>query len=1340
MTRPSIQPDPSGATPPRQPRPFFSSIAFRAGVAVIVGALALAAFAVAGLLALFRAGNPALSGRIVAELNRAVTSDSTRFTCDRVHGTLFRGVILDNPKLLVLTPVGEVVWAQSRSLRVDADLIALAFGQKQDLRVELDQPRIDLVHDRRGELVMPRFVQGKKGEKRSGETRVVIAVKDGAFSMDRAKTRYGRIGGTATLVLGPERSTILLDRLSGTNLTPGRPRKLELSGELDVEHGALRARPLEVTLGSSRLTAEVDWDLEKARVRDGTLSVHPLELQEFFRAFDLASADGTANGEITFSGTPTDGSARVCLQGTYAGEPVDTLVLAARSRPGAVDFSALHLRVRKNDVTGSGAFDTRAGALIADLAFRDVNPAVLPWWKSPENTPSGSLAGRGRFSVRRAPPSIDVAASVDLASSRLGRLAIRRGHLRVAAHPNGAAVLDSSWVDVPGGRIVAVGSLGADRALLVNVHASVHDLSGMNELLGSPQIDAGRGRVDGTLSGTLESPLYKAQMDLYGTRLKNGVGGDSVTVELQGRFRPELDLVADAGIRGLHAGERALGNVDATVSGGKTLRIERYRQSLGDTLITLAGKVIFAEEGTEAQIDSVALAAGEYHIRNRGPVRIGFFGKRVRMSDLALDLDPGTLRLDLDYNPSADAIDARGSIAEVDLGRLPGLSQGKTRFAGVLQGDFLASGPLRDPDVSLKLAVIEPVVGDIAGDSVRLDLNYTPGVLTVEQAAWKAAASRILASGTIRPHLTLQDWLRAAGRHDRTWTEHADLALTASLDSFDLRLVAPADTSLRTLEGIATGNARVSGTSSAPVMSIEGRVSSMSYRGVSGEIAAVDLAYKDRRLRINRFEARQTEGSGSQIRGELPLDLAFYADDRLIDKEPISLTVEIPNGDFSIARLLLPEMIGYSSGRYSASAVVSGTPADARVTGNFHLTGGRLRPAGRDEVIDHVDLDATFDQKQLTITRAVAKQGEKGKIEATGFWRWPTGKRAAGPPGFGPPGTYEMHVKATDFTATDRNTYAARFTGSLDIVNGRDPRGAERPLITGHGTITKGELTLDLAKPPSAPSEPLPFLYSVTVDMPGNFFYRNLDAEVEVETVEGPLTFKNEGDGDLALGVLEVRSGKYYVVTREFRNLQGTISFNNPDRIDPDVNIVGETSIPAPGTQEGSRVVYLALTDRVSRLKVRVYDDNGTPPNDLWKALAFGQFVPLGGVGTTEAAASGGVDPSVAVPISNYLFQNVERWIGSSGFIDTIDLRGSGAAADQNKSTSALSVVGVGKYVTPQFYFKYSKDFSATAEQEISADYRVTRHLLLKGQQIRSTAPDKPPQEYNLDLKIRLEY
>jgi hypothetical protein len=72
--------------------------------------------------------------------------------------------------------------------------------------------------------------------------------------------------------------------------------------------------------------------------------------------------------------------------------------------------------------------------------------------------------------------------------------------------------------------------------------------------------------------------------------------------------------------------------------------------------------------------------------------------------------------------------------------------------------------------------------------------------------------------------------------------------------------------------------------------------------------------------------------------------------------------------------------------------------------------------------------------------------------------------------------------------------------------------------------------------------------------------------------------------------------------------------------------------------------------------------------------------------------------------------------------------------------------------VTPELYVKYSRDFSGTAEQaqSLSAEYRVTRHLLLRGEQIR-TGPGSVAssatgnvgtnkQEYNLDLKVRLEY
>jgi len=386
-------------------------------------------------------------------------------------------------------------------------------------------------------------------------------------------------------------------------------------------------------------------------------------------------------------------------------------------------------------------------------------------------------------------------------------------------------------------------------------------------------------------------------------------------------------------------------------------------------------------------------------------------------------------------------------------------------------------------------------------------------------------------------------------------------------------------------------------------------------------------------------------------------------------------------------------------------------------------------------------MEATFDQERLNVTKAAARQGKRGHLSLTGWWRWPTAPAPPyEPPAVGPRGEYAFKIKATDFTTTDRETYLFRLTGEFNMVSAKNPEGAPTPWITGHAVISKGELTLDLSRPPGEPGEPLPYLYNIGVDIPGNVFYRTLDAEVEVQS-DGNLIFKNEGNGDLALGVLNVKGGKYYVMTRQFRNLQGTINFNSPDRIDPEVSITAETTLPAAN---GTRAVYLSLSDRVSRLKVRVYDDVGTPPDALWKALALGQFSTTAGLNVSTTGTSTTQELSgVTLPISNYLFQNVEHWLGGSGFIDTIDLRSGANVPNTSQSGGApISLVGVGKYVTPDFYLKYSRDFSGAGEEQINADYRVTRFLLLKGQQIRrqTTPSHLPTQEYNLDLKVRLEY
>jgi hypothetical protein len=1014
----------------------------------LMGLAVLAAACAATLLGLLASGDPELSRRVVSALNGAIGTDSTRFACDRVRATLFRGARIDHPRILVLTPDGEITWAEATGMRVDYELLRLLFSRRRDFHVVLVGPRVDLAHDRRGDLVMPRFAPAPSGPASSSKTHVDVVIQDGACSMDREGVRFGRIRGSGELVLGGPGASLLIHGLAGSSEAPGLPAQLAVSGLVRVEGDTLRADPLEVALGSSRVSAEVQWDLREARVVEGTLRLHPLNLREFFGVFQFESAEGILNGELGVAGTPSAGSARASLAGEYAGEPIDTLLFQAVSSPGAIEVGGLKLRVRSLEVSGSGLLSTR-GALSADLGFRGVNPALLPWWKSAPPALEGSLSGRARIEARCALQRPDAAIAVTLDPGRLGRLVIERGFIGARVSHDGTTSIDSAWVEGSGGRIAAHGSLDKDEAIQADVRGEVTDLAQMDDYLQPLRAVSGAGRIAGRISGTLTDPRFRAVADVHRARFQDGIGCDTLTVEVQGRLKPALDVTANIGARGMSAYGRSLGNADMALNGGRVLRIERYRQAIGDTLLALEAEITFAAEETRTRIDSLSLTAGPHYIWNREAIDLEISHRHVRASHLTLDLSPGTARADLDWDRVRGTIDAHGFIEGLDLARLREIQPKGASVTGVLSAGFMASGPTTKPNLSVHFDILHPRIEAAVGDSLVLDVDYAPGVLAVQRAAWTAGNSRLEVSGSIRPQFTLEEWWRALSRNDHVWAEHASLALEASADSFDLNLLAPADSSLASLGGLATLRATISGTFADPLIDVQARAPRIDYRGVKCEMMAASLTYRDRTLRIDPLRVRQGN-SVCEAKGELPIDLSLFGRKQAIEDAPVSLSVRMPGVNLAILRLLIPE-IAASSGDATLTAEVRGTPRNVDVIGALQIRDGRLRLAGMGEALQAISLDATFDHERVTVTRATAHQGKKGKFAMTGYWRWPTEAPPPGePPTVGPRGSYKFHVKATELILADRGETLPKFSGDLDIVNARNPSGAQAPYVTGN--------------------------------------------------------------------------------------------------------------------------------------------------------------------------------------------------------------------------------------------------------------------------------------------------
>ncbi len=1299
------------------------------GAAVAAGGVLLAAvLAVVGLTLLFAQGNPALSRGILTAVNNALGTDSSRVVAARISGDLFGAAVLERPRLIVRSADGFVNWAEARRVRVEYDLFQVLFGNRRALRVTLEDPRVQLVHDSRGNLVVPRLGGRPSGGGGRAVTQVEVFFRGGSFSLDRGDVRFGSIAGDLLARVEPERTTVLVRRLYGVSEMQGRPGRVRAEGRAVVTGRAMRVEPLAVALDSTRVTAQVDWDLASARVISSSIRFAPLDLDEAMRLLDLEPVTaGTLRGDLTFAGDPSSGSARVRLSGTVAGEPVDTLSLGATMVPGALRIEDLNARVRGARIQGYGLLETR-GVVHADLRLEGVDPAALPWFHGSRETPRGVLGAHVAITARKTRPMPTVEVAADLLPGRLGRLAIERGRVRLAQSSAGAIAIDSAWVDTPGARIEATGSVGPapDRVLALGLTGAVRDLGAMQALLAPAVPAAGAGRVEASIQGPAKEPSFRARAWLAGTRVKSGLGCDSLAVEARGTLGGHPVVEAELRGRRLFAGEHALGDAQASIGYDGGLAIRRYRQTLGDTTLALTGRVRFAEGEARAVLDSVAFLVGTRAWRNTGDVDASLKGDRLHVSRLRFGLESGSLDLAGDLWLKEARLDIGGSCRSVDLARATAGRDSALALGGIASADFRATGDLGDPVVSAALEVLRPKLGPLSGDSLALALRYEPGRLTVEDARFVSGRGRIGIAGRAEPGLKLEDWIRALSKGDRGWASRVNLALSVAADSLSLEPLASLSPGLRTLSGRGSLRLSLSGTPADPRLEFDGGGAALAYRGVGLEGLSFQGHYAGRRLTLTDMSLRQGKAV-SYLHGFVPVDLSLYAPKREVPADSLSLEVRMTESDFSVAALFVQE-IASSSGKLTLLADVSGTSGHPRVTGWLKLADGVIRFSGRDEILEGVGVEATIDEERITATKIVAREGKKGTLRGTGWWRWVRGT---------PLGEYDLEMRAQDFTATDGETYLLRFSGDFSIRNGKTPEGEPLPRITGTAALSRGELTWtpEAEGPETAASRG--FLYDVRLDAPRNLWFRNLDTEVELG---GSMELKNEGKGDVILGDLDVLQGRYYICYAKFQMQSGTISFHSLDKIDPDVTIDAESTVPSPVQPSGStqNMIKMALTGHSSQLKITPYDDGGESPNVLWKALCIGQ---MSSVGLEEAgAASTPPQADMTLPIRDYLFRNVERLLGDVGIIDTIDLK-SGQVTTRSAVGGAptIGAVGVGKYVTPELYLRYSRDFSGTAEQSISAEYRVTRYLLLKGEQVQRPT-STTPKEYNLDLKLRLEY
>jgi autotransporter translocation and assembly factor TamB len=464
----------------------------------------------------------------------------------------------------------------------------------------------------------------------------------------------------------------------------------------------------------------------------------------------------------------------------------------------------------------------------------------------------------------------------------------------------------------------------------------------------------------------------------------------------------------------------------------------------------------------------------------------------------------------------------------------------------------------------------------------------------------------------------------------------------------------------------------------------------------------------------------------------------------------MSWRLDLPNADLALVPLFVPQL-GTASGRLDVDARVAGTARQPDLSGTARIRGGRVRLAGREEVLDNLEAALTLDETQITLTTLTARQqtrqGEPGRVWGEGTIRLN---------GLGLE-TYDIRLHMRDFTAVETGAYAARFDGDFHISPGPRIRGQRVPYVRSDNVeIGRAVVLYDFANQSeveqvSASTQPLFWTYHLEVRATDNLFWRPPDADIEFSA---DLVLEQTADSLIIYGQMVALRGTYYFLDNRFSIQRAEITFDNVGGVNPLLDIEATTRL-RPATVETTEQfdIIASVTGRAREPVIDfVSSPNELDENEILRELTVGRFQ-QDQTGRNNALAS------AANPFENYLVRQLNRQLSSElsrafrGYLTDWELSRESGTLIQGEGGVLL---GVGSQINRNLALRYRQRLPGTIrtgpglsesllERDIEAEYRLNRFFSITSEVIQRRAlpgqasvPSTP--DFNVNLKARWEY
>ena len=986
-------------------------------------------------------------------------------------------------------------------------------------------------------------------------------------------------------------------------------------------------------------------------------------------------------------------------------------------------FRIDQMRGQYRSARGTGTVEIRLGPgpprVVIDTVVEGADSSD-PWADGEDlGWPGSSLAGAAHLELSLGD---SVALQLEMYDLRgeAATLPIDSASVRLSWSEAEGLDLHEARINTRGTLLEADGTIAPDGTVALTLSALVDSLAPWAREIPLP-LAGEQADLTGTLTGSLDSLRLDASGRVARIRALDLEVEDSlVELRIPALFRRPGDFGLELFAPQFEIRGRSIGAIGLAMTRTEPfLEIHHLALARADSDLVARGRVEERPDGLFlVELDTLGTSWGEDRwtlVEGRHmEVADGYF----QTDGLVFESEVGRVAIEGGVRPPG-LLNLTLDVREGDLNILDRLDL-LEGIGGGINGHVEFKGTLDSTHFLVDVTVDTLVLPGRQIDHARIEAASAGRHLEIDALELSSANGAGSASGTLE--FAEADWLRdIMNGSDAVGPVWRGVSLGLDLSASDLDLALWADPAGPVGGfGLVSGELSVSGPTTGP--KAEGTLSVREFPAAPFLFPLIegDLFVDEKGVRLEHGEI-DIGGPRVLVRASLPLLVSLTDSVRFLPENGVNVRIETPRDmDLSGLSLVWPDL-RRSSGKASLSFSATGDPRNPQLDGSLRLRDGELQLVGWSEWLRDLEIDGRFSGQQLLLDRIHAREGAKGRIDASGVVTFA---------GLLPDDiVLDLDVDRVLISSVPDLKAIASGDDLRLVLERPGPDAPRAPTITGSLVVDKAVYTGSFESDAGGdaalgPNAAPPWMARVRIRMQDQVRISNSFTELRVA---GDVDLIRDTGGFRVRGDVEIPSGRVSLVGTDFKITQGNLDFSRRP-LEPEIDISAITEVPVHDTGGGSgrtlEEIRVEMTGTFAEPKLSFRSKSGYDDPSILRLLAG--FPPVASE-STNAVGTLGMRAGFSV-LERALAQEMTG-------IDTLEIDTTESGVDEVGSTR----IAFGKYLTETVYLRYAQGLTA-GERDILLEYQMSRRTLISGEIKSRINQVGPEDEFNVDFKWRIRY